>query len=420
MTSPRFSRRRFLGAAGLLVAGGALTACGSGGGQAAGSGALLGGPRPLTIWASQYEVPGLEKVAERFQEDTGVSIRVIQRNYNGQMLSDFLTQVPTGEGPDIIVAPHDVLGQVVNNGAVSPVDLIDPEDNFVDIALQAVTYDGRYYGVPFIIENVALLRNNAMTDHTPETFDDLLAEGHRLMDAGVAKYPFTTSQSEASGDPYHLYPIQSSFGAEVFERDADGAYTAELGMGGDEGRAFANYLAEMGANRDLIVTMTPDISKQAFVDGESPYFIAGPWNLPDIQAADMDIEVLSVPSAGGQPAIPFVGVSSFMINANSSSPLAARDLALNYLSQPEVQLELFSNNQRPPANKEALDNMGDPVLAEYARIAQEDGAPMPSIPQMGAVWNFWGTTQNGIVTGAGDPEQLWDNMITNIERAIES
>jgi len=39
---------------------------------------------------------------------------------------------------------------------------------------------------------------------------------------------------------------------------------------------------------------------------------------------------------------------------------------------------------------------------------------------MGAVWNFWGTTQNGIVTGAGDPEQLWDNMITNIERAIES
>lgn len=419
MNSPRLSRRGFLGAAGLLLAGGVLSACG--GGQAAGSGAaLLGGPRPLTIWASQYEVPGLEKVAERFREDTGVTIRVIQRNYNGQMLSDFLTQVPTGEGPDIIVAPHDVLGQVVNNGAVSPVDLIDPEENFVDIALQAVTYDGRYYGVPFIIENVALLRNNALTDHTPETFDDLLAEGHRLMDEGVAKYPFTTSQSEASGDPYHLYPLQSSFGAEVFERDADGAYTTQLGMGGDQGRAFAAYLAEMGRNRDLIVTMTPDISKQAFIAGESPYFIAGPWNLPDIQAADMDISVLSVPSAGGQAAIPFVGVSSFMINANSSSPLAARDLALNYLSRPEVQLELFANNQRPPANKEALAGMDDPVLAEYARIAQEDGAPMPSIPQMGAVWNFWGTTQNGIVTGAGDPAQLWDNMITNIERAIES
>lgn len=45
---------------------------------------------------------------------------------------------------------------------------------------------------------------------------------------------------------------------------------------------------------------------------------------------------------------------------------------------------------------------------------------MPSIPQMGAVWNFWGITQNGIVNGAGDPEQLWDTMITNIERAIES
>ncbi|GAB3693012.1 sugar ABC transporter substrate-binding protein [Corynebacterium nasicanis] len=418
MKDRRISRRGFLGATGLLLAGGALSACG--GGQPTTSGALLGGPRPLTIWASQYEVPGLEKVAARFQEDTGVSIRVIQRNYNGQMLSDFLTQVPTGEGPDIIVAPHDVLGQVVNNGAVSPVDLIDPEETFLDIALQAITYDGRYYGVPFIIENVALLRNNALTEHTPDTFDDLLAEGHRLIDAGAAKYAFTTSQSEASGDPYHLYPLQSSFGAEVFRRDADGAYTTELGMGGEEGRAFAAYLAELGRNRDLIVTMTPDISKQAFIDGETPYFIAGPWNLPDIQAAGMDIAVLSVPSAGGRPAIPFVGVSSFMINANSASPLAARDLALNYLSRPEVQLELFTNNQRPPANREALAGMDDPVLAEYARIAQEDGAPMPSIPQMGAVWNFWGTTENGIVTGAGDPAQLWDNMITNIERAIES
>lgn len=418
--TPGFDRRSFLRLAGLTAVTSTLAACGSTGSGSSGAAQLLGGTRPLTIWASQYEVPGLEKVAERFSADTGVDIRVIQRNYNGQMLSDFLTQVPTGEGPDLIVAPHDVLGQVVNNGAVSPLDLINPEETFVDIALQAVTYEGRYYGVPFIIENVALLRNNEMTRHTPTDFDDLLREGHRLMDEGVAKYPFTTSQSEASGDPYHLYPIQSSFGAEVFERDADGAYTAELGMGGEEGRAFATYLAELGRNRDLIITMTPDISKQAFIDGESPYFIAGPWNLPDIQAAGMDIEVLSVPSAGGQPAVPFVGVSSFMVNANSASPLAARDLALNYLSERDVQLELFANNQRPPANTEALAGMGDPVLAEYARIAQEDGAPMPSIPAMGAVWNFWGSTQNGIVTGAGDPTTLWDTMITNIERAIDA
>lgn len=418
--TPGFDRRSFLRLAGLTAVTSTLAACGSTGSGSSGAAQLLGGTRPLTIWASQYEVPGLEKVAERFSADTGVDIRVIQRNYNGQMLSDFLTQVPTGEGPDLIVAPHDVLGQVVNNGAVSPLDLINPEETFVDIALQAVTYEGRYYGVPFIIENVALLRNNEMTRHTPTDFDDLLREGHRLMDEGVAKYPFTTSQSEASGDPYHLYPIQSSFGAEVFERDADGAYTSELGMGGEEGRAFATYLAELGRNRDLIITMTPDISKQAFIDGESPYFIAGPWNLPDIQAAGMDIEVLSVPSAGGQPAVPFVGVSSFMVNANSASPLAARDLALNYLSERDVQLELFANNQRPPANTEALAGMGDPVLAEYARIAQEDGAPMPSIPAMGAVWNFWGSTQNGIVTGAGDPTTLWDTMITNIERAIDA
>ncbi|WIM72909.1 extracellular solute-binding protein [Corynebacterium suedekumii] len=135
-----------------------------------------------------------------------MDIRVIQRNYNGQMLSDFLTQVPTGEGPDLIVAPHDVLGQVVNNGAVSPLDLINPEETFVDIALQAVTYDGRYYGVPFIIENVALLRNNEMTRHTPTDFDDLLREGHRLMDEGVAQYPLHHQPVGGLGRPVPPLP----------------------------------------------------------------------------------------------------------------------------------------------------------------------------------------------------------------------
>ena len=27
------------------------------------------------------------------------------------------------------------------------------------------------------------------------------------------------------GDPYHLYPLQTSFGAPVFEQTADGSYT---------------------------------------------------------------------------------------------------------------------------------------------------------------------------------------------------
>ena len=60
----------------------------------------------------------------------------------------------------------------------------------------------------------------------------------------------------------------------------------------------------------------------------------------------------------------------------------------------------------------------DPLRSAYAEIAVERGVPMPAIPAMGAVWNFWGTTENAIVDGRGDPVELWDRMISNIEGQI--
>ncbi len=51
-----------------------------------------------------------------------------------------------------------------------------------------------------------------------------------------------------------------------------------------------------------------DKAKQAFLDGKAPYMITGPWNTTAFTEAGMDISVLPIPSAGGQPAQPFVGV----------------------------------------------------------------------------------------------------------------
>ena len=42
---------------------------------------------------------------------------------------------------------------------------------------------------------------------------------------------------------------------------------------------------------------------------------------------------------------------------------------------------------------------------------------MPSIPEMGEVWAFWGVTQAQIIDGA-DPVPTWDKMIADIETAI--
>ena len=90
--------------------------------------------------------------------------------------------------------------------------------------------------MPYALENIGLVRNNKIVQDTPDTLDKLIEQGR---EAG-SKYPLLVEQGD-QGDPYHMYPIQTSFGAPVFQMKGD-EYTTELGMAGPEGEAFAEYI----------------------------------------------------------------------------------------------------------------------------------------------------------------------------------
>ena len=401
-----------------VAAGAVLLLAGCSSAPTAGVAGLGGGPGSIKIQAGADEIPALQQVAETYTADPGVEVEFVQREINAQAISNFISQSPTGQAPDIIVSPHDNLGQLAANGVVAPVEMGERAQEFTENARDAVVYNGVSYGVPYAIENVALLRNNELTTEDPATFDELRTIGHRLMEERGIEYPFTVSQSPEAGDPYHLYALQTSFGAEVFERTEEGEYTSNLTMGGEDGQDFARYLQDLGATGDLQTSMTPDIAKESFLNGQSPFHMGGPWELTDVEAAGMDVSVLPVPPAGDEQARPFVGVQAFFVNANAPNPVAAQDFAANYLTRPESQTAMYESTGRPPASQIAVERMeGDPLRSSYAEIA-ETGLPMPAIPEMGAVWSFWGTTENAIVDGRGDPVELWDRMIDNIEGQI--
>ena len=44
---------------------------------------------------------------------------------------------------------------------------------------------------------------------------------------------------------------------------------------------------------------------------------------------------------------------------------------------------------------------------------------MPAIPEMGAVWDDWGSSQAAIIKGDGDPVELWQTMSEDITSAID-
>lgn len=406
---------------GALIAGSALvlSGCASGGGDNGGDSGDNEDTTPITVWVDIERKPALEPISKQFTEETGIEVKLVTKDF-ATVDQDFISQVPTGKGPDVIVSPHDKLGAYYAAGVVAPLELGDVADGFSEASLAAVTYDGKVYGVPYSVENVALVRNVDLVAEPAATYDEVIANGQ----AAGTEYPFLVGLSPEQGDPYHLYPFQTSFGSQVFAQNADGSYDAsQLVMGDEQGQAFADWLGTQGAAGTGVfnANIDGDKAREFFIAGQSPYYLTGPWNIPAIAEGGINYAIDPLPSAGGEEAKPFVGVNAFFLSSKSTNALAATNYIVNYLSTEEAQLSLFEVGGRPPALISAYEAAAadDPDVEAFGAIGQT-GAPMPAIPEMGSVWSDWGNAELQIIKGeGGNPAEIWTKAAANVQASID-
>ncbi|MBF9336349.1 extracellular solute-binding protein [Microbacterium lacticum] len=407
-----------MAATGLLVAASMLTLAGCAGGSSAAPSddASKGDSGALTVWVDANRSRALEDVAKTFEQDKGVKVNLVVKDYD-KIRDEFTAQVPTGKGPDITIGGHDWIGAFVKDGIVAPVELGDKSADFEKVAMEAVSYDGKTYGLPYAIENIAILRNTALADSTPATFDEMIAKGR----AAGTEYPFVVGLDPQTADPYHLYPFQTSFGNSVFARNADGSYDpSQLTIGDEAGQQFAGWLTAQGdtGTKVLNLNLSGDLAKEAFNAGKSPYFLTGPWNVADAQSAGVDVSVDVIPSAGGSAAQPFAGVQAFFLSAKSTNPIVANEFLVNYIATDDVQTKLFEAGGRPPALTESFEAaQSDPIVRGFATVGA-NAVPMPSIPEMGSVWDDWGKTEAALIKGSADPAADWVKMADAIKAKL--
>jgi arabinogalactan oligomer/maltooligosaccharide transport system substrate-binding protein len=367
----------------------------------------------LTVWVDSERVDALKGAAESYTEKTGVKVNLVGKD-NNTIKDDFIQQVPTGKGPDITMGAHDWLGELSTNGVVAPIELGDSADDYLPVALQASTYDGTVYMLPYAVENIAVLRNADIIPEPATSFDDMIAKGK----AAGLKQPFVVEQG-AEGNPYHLYPFQTAFGAPVFGTDASGSYDAtDLQLGNEGGFAFADWLAAQGAAGTMNTDIDGQIAKDKFLAGESAFWLTGPWNVGAAVDGGINVAVDPIPSPTGEAAQPFAGVKGFFVSAESKNKVAANDFLVNYLGTEDVQLELFKAGNILPALTAAADTAAsDPIIAGFQAVGA-DAVPMPAIPAMGSVWQYWGVAEAAIINGA-DPKATWQKLTDDVSAAIK-
>jgi len=381
-------------------------------------------PKPaggtLVIWADDQRAAALKPFADTFGKENGVTVQV--QAVSKDLQTTFVTASQSGKGPDIVVGAHDWIGNLVQNGTIDPVQLSDSQKaGFADVAVKAVTFNGQLYGVPYAIENLALIRNTDLAPTAPASIDALVSAGKALKDAGKVSN-IMALQVGQTGDAYHIYPLFTSGGGYLFGQKSNGDYDpADLGVGKPDSVAAFKKIQALGEKGSGALTrsVTGDNAIPTFTGGKTAFLISGPWAVADIKKAGIKYDIPPIPSfTGGKPAQPFVGVQAFYVASKGKSKALAAEFVSNYLTKPDLQVALYQANPRPPALNAALDKVKatDPDIQKWLD-AGKGGAVLPAIPAMAAVWDPFGKAEAAIIGGA-DVQSTLDSAAKTITDAI--
>lgn len=334
----------------------------------------------LTIWADEITAPTLQALGEDFADEYGVDVVVQQIPFN-DIRSQFVQTAPTGEGPDILVGAHDWLGELVVNGLLTPVDLSGIADEFNQNAIDAFTYNGEIYGLPYAVDNVAFFRNTDLVPDAPETWDEVRQISEQLAADDI--YGYVIQQN----DPWHSYSVVSAFGGYVFGfEEGEGYNPCDVGLDSPGTVDAYTYLGNLAADGLMPLNLQQESMWSLFTEGEAAMMLTGSWALDTLRASDINFAISAPPAGPGGPARPFLSARGFMVSSFTEDPILAQTFLTEFVANDDTMQELFDAEKRPPAWTNV--EIDDEAVAAFTEAAA-NGAPQPSIPEMGAVWDSW-------------------------------
>jgi len=358
----------------------------------------------LVIWADEKRAKAITPLAAQWATENGVTVKV--ESIATDITTKFKTASQAGNPPDVVVWAHDVIGDFVQNSAIDPVQGLDTS-GFDPIAIKGMTFAGQLYGVPYSVENIALIRNTDLAPDAPATMEDLQVAGKKLVTDKKAT-EIMALQVGQKGDPYHIYPVFTSGGGSFFGLTSTGDPDPKVvTVDSPESIAAGQKLFDMGEKGTGALKRSID-DKNAiplFTGKKTAFLVSGPWSIADITKAGINYDIGPIPPfADGTPAGPFIGVNGFYVASKGANKTLAQEFVTSLVPTLDFQVGLYQTEPRRPALTAAVDQVkaDDPNIPKFAEAAKS-GVILPAIPAMGQVWTPFGVAEAAIVGGA-DPK----------------
>ena len=354
--------------------------------------AQASGGSTLTIWVDAELSDTAKTLAEQYAQDTGGTLSIVEKDF-------YQIEAELASGaPDLFIGSSEWTDRLAAAGAISPIGEQEPA-GFETRVLQGASYQGVLYGIPYAIESLALVCNGDELKQQPSSLNELTDAGYNVI-------------VTPGGDPYTLFPIQSSFDVYPLALDENGDWQEQSGLGSARSKEFASWLGE---NQSLFSQLDYSAGIAAFVDGQETCLLTGPWAISEIlNRAKFTVSVYDFPSVGGSQPLSFATARAVFVAASSANQDQAKRVA-NYFANSATQLLIYKQTGRIPAKAEVISQIQDPVIKGFAKAAAWS-VVLPNSKLMQNTWAPWSKTLNTIITTDDDPQITWDLMVQDLAK----
>lgn len=365
--------------------------------------------KELTIWTNmEVEADTIQEIADQWGEESGYTVEVVHESPDVQQ---FAQATKSSSGPDAVIGiPNDQLADYVNAGltAETPEELYNDSD-FSEAAIQACYVDGKRVAAPLAVETVTLFYNTDKVAKVPETWEELVKVA---ADNGGVQFDATSV--------YYDLGFLRACGGYIFNY-ANGAYDVnDIGLDNAGAVQAYEFIDKLCSEYGFVsASVTADIARSNFQNGQTAFYIGGPWDCEGFDSAGTPYAVATMPTFNGNPFVTPVGTQVSFVSNKSGEQDAAWDLIMYLIDNGAT--ELYESGDRIPAK---LSEQEKPEIQENEVSAVfidqiKDGEPMPTVSEMGQLWEIHANNIKLMFSGDLTPQQTAENITSQLKEAIE-
>ena len=356
------------------------------------------GVKTVTIWHDKEEA--VIEVIQNALNGLENEVKVVFEKKSGLTESLKLVGNDANAAPDMYFFAHDKIGVYAEMGILMPITDVLGEnalDGYVNLAASGAMYKGKAYQMPLYFETLLFMYNKKYmkSEDIPKTTEQLYEYMKRKTKYG--HYGFVEQHST----PYYAAGWIHGFGGSLISEDGKPMLDTEnVKKAVQYHKKFVEFMP--GETEYAMVNTL-------FTSGMAHATIAGPWFVPTVRAAGIDVGIAPMPMVDetGLALAPYSGIQGLhVIKARYNKNADAIKTVLEALRKPEIMIALSKASGCAPAMEVCYEEttVQSDELIMAMRETAENAYPMPNIPEMDVMWTVAGNLLTDVNMSGKDVE----------------